>query len=363
MQHSRFRHISTTALSLALPLALLAGAAVSACDCDCCDCDDPIDGNWQWYRTRIEADYDREWYIPVTPRETPDLEGTGIKADDLVYPMPKGLRTVVFSTNGEVRSYNMEASGGDVPMTELTSNLLFYNNDTEYIVINSPENFAEATATTRGRNPGSYSGNPSVGTDRQTQPVRSEPDMLFRAALSEQAVDSTVAAAVSDPKELHIVPVTLTPAVYTYVVRFDFESGLEYAVAGAAALSGMSSGVNLSTGRTLEEPCTVMFDCEKTEKGMIGIVRSFGAPGYRDGDELYQPTGRYGITLQLVLTNGKHISFNTDISPQLATQPAGGVVAVGGIKVSEEEAKPEGGGSFDVDVDPWGEPTDYEIML
>lgn len=35
----------------------------------------------------------------------------------------------------------------------------------------------------------------------------------------------------------------------------------------------------------------------------------------------------------------------------------------GGITVEEEDAKPEGGGSFDVSVDPWGAPNDYEISL
>ena len=47
----------------------------------------------------------------------------------------------------------------------------------------------------------------------------------------------------------------------------------------------------------------------------------------------------------------------------MSSQPAGGVVIVGGIEVSEEDAKPEGGGAFDVEVDPWGEPSDFEIIL
>lgn len=365
MSHSRFRH--HTGLLKALLPALVLMAAVSACDCECCDCDDPGgDNGWIWYRTKVEAKYDREWYIPVTPRHDWTAEwpaDMGITPKDLEHPMPEGLRVVTFASDGDVRSYNMEPQGGDVPMTQFTTNLLFYNNDTEFIVIDNPENFAEATATTRARNPGVYSGNPAVGTHAGSETVRSQPDMLFRAALSEQQTDSTVSEIVDSPKETHIIPVTLSPAVYTYAIHFNFDKGFEYVLSGGAAMTGMASGVRLCTGRTLEEPCTIMFDLHKTENGLTGVMMSFGAPGYRDGDELYEPKGRYGITLQLVLTNGKHISYSTEVTAQMSSQPAGGVVIVGGIEVSEEDAKPEGGGAFDVEVDPWGEPSDFEIIL
>lgn len=360
------RHTATFILSL--PALLLMSVLQSCgCGCGCHCCDEPDIPTGIWYKTYVEADYDREWFIPVTPRydwaaHWPD--SIGVSYASLELPMPTGLRVVTFTSGGEVYHHNIEAEGGEVAMESETTNLLLYNNDTEYIVFDHPDSFSDCTATTRRRNGGFYSGNARVGSDTVSEPVRSQPDILYRRGMSETKVDSILRKEESDPATIHVIPTTLYPAVYVYVVHFNFDKGLEHVINGAAAVTGMSAGVRLSNGNTLEETCTLMFDCHKTDKGMTGTFVSFGIPGYTpENGELYHPHGRYGITLQLVLTNSKRVSYAMDVTPQMSAQPCGGVIMTGGISVDEDDAKPEGGGSFDVSVDPWGAPNDYEIIL
>lgn len=374
MESDRTTHSGKFARIILMGLAAAAMSLLTSCGSDFCGCEfppiippEPEQPDIYWYKTYVEAEYDREWYIPVTPRyEFPTgwAETAGINPDSLLLPMPTGLRVVTFTSTGANEHHNIEATGGEVPMESDTKRLLLYNNDTEYIVFNNPDSFDGCTATTRRRSGGFYSGNARVGSDTVSEPVRSQPDILYRRAMREQAVDSMLRSFGSDPAQIHVIPTMLYPAVHVYIVHFTFTKGLNHVLNGAAAMTGMSAGVNLSTGETLEETCTLMFDCEKTADGMTGTFLSFGAPGYSpENGELYHPHGRYGITLQLVLNNTKRVSYTIDVTAQMSAQPCGGVVMTGDIEVDDETAKPEGGGSFDVSVDPWGEPNDYEITL
>lgn len=361
-------HSSNTILRLLrYVIFVMTAIVVSGCEDCCCDCDDDCtNGPAVWYRTEIQASYDNEWFIPVTPRtdwNTRWPDSLGISRESLTHPLPSGLRVVTFTSDGSSNDHNLDTFGGEVPMTSLTNRILVYNNDTEYIVFDHPDSYSDCTASTRRRNAGYYSGNSKVGSDVATEPVRSQPDMLFRAALAESTVDSLMTSTAENPTEKHTISVTLVPAVYVYVVHFTFSKGIDYVLNASAAMTGLSSGVNMSSGRTLAETCTLMFDCKKVSDGLTGTMMSFGAPDYATDDEHYTPSGRYGITLQVLLTNGKRKAFTMDVTPQMAVQPSGGIVMIGNLEVSEDDAQPDGGGSFDVDVDPWGAPNDYEIIL
>lgn len=366
MTPKNFRHAKAFTRTL-LTLMTMSALASCGCGCGCHCCDEPGGGEGKWYRTMIDATYDREWFIPSTPRydwtaHWPD--SLGISPESLEMPMPEGLRVATFSSDGAVDNYNLEPAGGEVRMSAETTRLLLYNNDTEYIVFENPDDFDNATATTRRRNAGFYAGNARVGSDTVSEPVMSQPDMLYRRAMREASVDSALRTATSGPEEIHNIPVTLVPAVYTYVVHFSFDKGLSHVMTASAALTGLSAGVRLSTGNTLDNACTIMFDCEKNADGITGTVMSFGAPGYQpEKPELYRPDRRYGITLRAVLSNAKIVSYTADITSQMAAQPSGGVVIVSGLEVSDEDSRPTGGGSFDVTVDPWGAPNDIEINL
>lgn len=93
---------------------------------------------------------------------------------------------------------------------------------------------------------------------------------------------------------------------------------------------------------------------------------SFGVPSFPDSH--YEPTKaeeggrRYGLNLEVMLNNGKLVTFDFDITSQMERQPRGGVIEVDGIRISDEDAA-EGGSAFDPDVDGWGDYEDVEIPL
>lgn len=180
--------------------------------------------------------------------------------------------------------------------------------------------------------------------------------MLFRTSIADYNAEG--------PDSLRVITEELLPAVFTYVVHFSFESGMEYIQSAKGAITGMARGVLLSSGKTLDDgSVTLLYDCEKENDGYTGIVKSFGLPGYTSEGEPIYPQRRYGITLQAYLKNGKLLTFDFDVTPQMAVQPYGGVVIVSGLTINDNDGKPEGGnGAFDVDVDPWGPSDDIDIM-
>lgn len=56
------------------------------------------------------------------------------------------------------------------------------------------------------------------------------------------------------------------------------------------------------------------------------------------------------------------MSFDFDVTDQVAAQPQGGVIVVRDIEIPDEKGM-EGGSGFDVDIDDWGEYEDVELPL
>ena len=48
--------------------------------------------------------------------------------------------------------------------------------------------------------------------------------------------------------------------VFTYLVRYEFESGIDYIGIARGALAGMAQSVSLSTGHTSKESASILFD-------------------------------------------------------------------------------------------------------
>ena len=158
------------------------------------------------------------------------------------------------------------------------------------------------------------------------------------------------------------LPATLQPLVFTYKIRYEFAEGLKYVALAQGALTGMAESVLLNTGETSENTATILFDCEVTDYGVRAIVRSFGAPAFPNMNYPTRTENKHGLDLTVMLRNGKTISFQFDVTDQVAKQPHGGVIVVKGIVVEEEDGM-QGTGSFDVEVDDWGEYNDIVLPL
>lgn len=308
---------------------------------------------------RVMADYEREWEFPYHGNTDwanhPAWESTfGMPYDALRPPLPDGLRVQVYNTDGTNAIANIPTEGGIVPMSEGHHAILFYNNDTEYIVFSDIHDYARAQATTRTRTRSTYMGNSYITNSRDESTVN-PPDMLYGSYLARYDARSTV--------EPDVLQVAMHPLVYTYLVRFEFARGLEYVALARGALAGMARSVWLNSGHTGSDKATVLFDCTVEPFGPQAVVRSFGVPDFPNDHYITRGNNAYGLNLEVRLKNGKLKSFDFDITDQVERQPQGGVITVGGIEISDEEGKPDGGGGFDVDINDWGEYQDIPFPL
>ncbi len=288
--------------------------------------------------------------------------------DGLRPTKPAGIRVVNYQDGVGSNIHNIGADGGVVTLFEGQNDILLYNNDTEYIVFNRSDDGSGATtrATTRTRTRATYMESEYAHPGEETMTA---PDMLFANYLEDFEVEKL-------PHPLD-VEVALQPLVFTYKIRYEFASGLEYVSLARGALSGMARSVQMNTGVTSDEGATILFDCEvvgknsndgnEAEAGLYGaraVVMSFGAPSFPNAN---YPTrtrsqGKHALNLEVMLTNGHLISFDFDVSDQVQAQPHGGVIVVKDIVIKPEEGT-EGSGAFDVKVNEWGEWEDVTIPL
>lgn len=310
------------------------------------------------YDTQVTIDYNLQWEIPYNNltdwSSTWSDDGFGMPYASLRPGIPEGVRVAMYAKEPPRLVDNISPTGGIIRMRPGLNSLIFYNNDTEYIVFDDMDNFASAKATTRARSRSTYRGNPFASDfGSRAEATVAPPDQLFG-----HYIDDYEQKKVAEPQELHI---TMQPLVFTYLIRYEFETGIEYVGIARGALSGMAQSVSLSTGHTSEESATLLYDCEVKPWGVQAIVKSFGVPDFPNPDYSRAP-GEYGLNLEVRLRNGKMFNFDFDVTEQMARQPHGGVITVDGLKISDADGW-EGGEGFDVSVDGWGEWTDVDIDL
>ncbi len=304
------------------------------------------------YHINVIADYRLDWEECCGGIDWEESWPEGyLDYDGLRPTYPSGLRVVAYNTQGDYNIHNIKPQGGVVSLYEGVNDLLFYNNDTEYIIFSRTGNGATTRATTRTRTRATYE--PSVYA-KEGEPTLSPPDMLFA-----NYYENYYAEKVVEPTD---VEVELQPLVFTYKIRYEFKSGLEYVAMARGALSGMASSVLLNTGETSDDSATLLFDCEVTDYGVRALVNSFGAPGYPNPNYPTRADNQHALNLEILLRNGRTIDFDYDVTNQLKSQPHGGVIVVKDIVISDDDGK-QGSGAFDVEVDEWGPYEDVPLPL
>jgi hypothetical protein len=302
----------------------------------------------------IKAEYEKEWHYTYEGgtdwKNHPTWqESFGIEYDALRPGMPDGLRVHVYNENCSNECINMDHNGGIVCMRPGEHSLLLYNNDTEYIVFDDMQSSVSTKASTRTRTRSSYLGNSYMET--ALEKTVNQPDMLYGCYIESYVAERSI--------ETEIIPVTMRPLVFTYLVRYEFSHGVEYVSLARGALAGMAQSVWLNNGQTSEEVATILYDCTVEDFGVQTMVRSFGSPSFPNNYYGTRAKQQFGLNLEVRLNSGKIKSFDFDVTDQVALQPRGGVIVVKGIEISEEEGT-EGGSGFDVEVEGWG---DYEDIV
>ena len=288
-----------------------------------------------------EYDHGMSW------TENWDAELYNREYEELHPEQATGIAAFVYNEDGTRTERHLPDEGGLLPMTEGPKSILFYNDDTSYIVFGNLDSWASATATTRTRTRATYT--QLHGNERTVN----APDVLYWARIGQFEAERTA--------EPVFLPVLLRPLVYTYLVRYEFDEGLEHVAQARGALAGMAGTVYLQDGSTDDEPATVLYDCEITDYGVEALVTSFGVPGFSPDTRTTRADNTHGLNLEVMLNNGKLKNFEFDITDQMARQPRGGVITVSGLTVSREEAAGDAG--FDITVGDWGEYEDIELPL
>lgn len=261
-----------------------------------------------------------------------------------------GIRSVVYHESGSISENNHAYGGGELPMSLGRNDLLFYNNDTEYILFNNMSAHSTATATTRGV---TRSGMRELHEGERTV---NPPDQLYGCFVEGYRAERTVKTV-----DLNVV---MRPLTYTYLIRYEFVKGLKYVALARGALAGMAESVYLNDGHTGNTSATILYDCVLNEQGAEAVIKSFGVPNY-PGDHYTRADGTpasFSINLEVLLNNGKYKNFEFDVTDQVVGQPRGGVIIVDGIEITDEEGT-EGSGGFDVNVDGWGDRIDIPLPV
>lgn len=333
--------------------ALLALPFLSACDHKelCWD-------HWD-HTARHQVNFQAEWHLLweythegvnwQTEWQNYDFSRT---YDELRPERGSGIRSQVYTDGHDNDLSNLPAEGGVVYMTPGEHQVLFYNNDTEYVVFNDISLLANASATTRTRTRATYIGNSKSPMLRAEETVN-PPDNLFAHYIESYTAEKAQVAPIEN--------ITLKPLVFRYLIRYHFKSGAEYVALARGALAGMAGSVFLTDGHTGTEPVTILFDAETEMWGVEAVVNTFGVPNFPNPD--YTRAEFYGLNLEVRLRNGYILNFDFDITDQITLQPRGGVIDVYDIEIPEDVANEEDKGAFGVAMDDWGEFQDITLDL
>ena len=312
------------------------------------------------------------------------------------YAEPTGVRANVYTINQinervKYTTRNLPKTGGKVSLTTNTTyDMVFYNNDTEYILFNTDEStyyYATTRSNTRTSAKSSFD-------------TYNQPDQLFGAYLHDLYVtDDPEAYEVVEDEDGNLVYVydvdaSLTPYTYIYLCQVMLlnnkdEMGLRINGGEDLTIDGLAGGVDLFTRKTdstrlvaitQDDVKPLQTDRELTLPDGTNVVSdlfaarimTWGLPG---GDPLERSRSRLPVetenknnmTIGLKLRNGTVHYIVKDITDQLKQYPAGGVITVvvdaAEIPDSIIGAKPKPGGGFDASVDGWQNEFEADVII
>ena len=308
----------------------------------------------QKYHINVVADYRYDWEECYGGTDWKANWPKGYKPYDELRPVkPSGLRVINTGIDGKDNMHNISPDGGVITLFEGANDLLFYNNDTEYIIFNRVGSGSDAStrATTRSRTRATYLGSKYANEGEETM---TPPDMLYGNYFEDYLCEKLVEA----PE----VKVTLQPLVFTYKIRYEFSEGLEFVSLARGALSGMARSVNINSGETSAEAATLLFDCEMTKFGARAFVTSFGVPAFPNANYPSRAEGKHALNLEVMLKNGNIVTFDFDVTDQVKAQPHGGVIVIKDIVIEPSQGT-QGSGGFEVSVTDWGPYEDIYLPL
>lgn len=313
------------------------------------------------------------------------------------YTEPSGVRANVYTINQinqriKYTTRNLPKNGGRVSLTtNSTYDMVFYNNDTEYILFATDESNDYYYATTRSNARAPYT---------RSYTHYNQPDQLFGTFLQNLYVtddpDDYEIVKNDDGSILYVFDVnaSLTPYTYIYLCQVMIlnnkdDKGLRINGAEGLTIGGLAGGVDLFTRTTdsthivaitqedikpLQEDRDLILPDGTAVNGDIFAARimTWGLPGIDPLERLRTRNpvlskDSTGMAIGLKLRNGSVYSIEKDITDQIKQYPAGGVVTVvidaAEIPDSIIGGKPKPGGGFDASVEDWENEIESDIII
>lgn len=303
----------------------------------------------------------------------------------LGYTEPRGVRTVVYlldeeKQRSEYLTRNMSKEGGRVNLAPKENyDMLFYNNDTEYILFNS-DGTTYYNATTRSNTKASYT---------RSYDGYNQPDQLFGTLHSDIYVSDDpqeyVVEYAEDGSLLYVYRIEATLRPYTFIYLYQIillnnqdDQGSKVTGAEGITANGLARSVNLFT-RTTDttsisitqndvKPMVVNHPLQLPEgKDTIGDIfaarlQTWGLPSTTPIEEVtrgasIEPADSTFVGVGLTLRSGYTYVMQKNVTEQMRLRPAGGVITLV-IDAAKEIPdslinKPVTDGGFGASVNQW----------
>jgi hypothetical protein len=304
----------------------------------------------------------------------------------LGYSEPKSMRMHVYTIgdDGLRKShnvYNFNGTSGSADIFVGYHDLLFHNNDSEVLLFRSDDDLSDINAYTRIISSGLKTSMPVLTLEQKAMATKADdeteieesvtfmPDELFTLYKPNYYIsDNLDDYEYIDGKYVVRIQGELRPATFIWLIQVKFVNNYDRVIGsmGGAAITGMSYGVNMTTGLTEEMAVSVPMDVhmnKSVDPDMMGArVLSFGIPGcnpYDDASVAAAPQGKHWFVLNVNFSTGTYKNIRIDVTDQIRALPTGGVIT---LEVDVDDFPPEitdppvsGGGGFNPIMNEWDE--------
>ena len=304
----------------------------------------------------------------------------------LGYSEPKSMRMHVYTLGDDGlrkahNTYNFNGTEGTADIFVGYHDMLFHNNNSEVLLFRSDDDLSDINAYTRIISSGLKTSMPVLTLEQKAMATKADdeteieesvtfmPDELFTLYKPNYYIsDNLDDYEYIDGKYVLRIQGELRPATFIWLIQVKFVNNYDRVIGsmGGAAITGMSYGVNMTTGLTEEMAVSVPMDVhmnKSVDPDMMGArVLSFGIPGcnpYDDASVAAAPQGRHWFVLNVNFSTGTYKNIRIDVTDQIRALPTGGVIT---LEVDVDDFPPEitdppvtGGGGFNPIMNDWDE--------
>ena len=313
----------------------------------------------------------------------------------LGYTEPWGIRSIVYLLDEEKRrseylSRNMSKEGGRVNIvTKEYYDMLFYNNDTEYIILTTDKS-TYYEATTRSNTKASYT---------RSYDGHNQPDQLFGTLLSDVYIsddpEDYVMEYAEDGSMLQVYRIDATLSPYTLIYLYQIiilnnndAEGARVTGAEGITANGLASSVDLFTRAT---DTTVISLTQNDVKPIVANqwlhlpdghdtigdifaarIQTWGLPGITPIQEVtrgagVEPADSTFVGVGLTLRSGYTYVMQKNVTEQMKERPGGGVITLV-IDAAKEIPdtlinRPAPDDGFGASVSAWGNSIEADFTI